>query len=119
MYKILIAILISILVPEMAFGHFHIGRRRDATKSALHGKAREMHVNYDVKNALRKADADLLGIRELLNAFARQEKQDRGENSWRQDRDEQEGEYQRDVKAERSSRDDYASMNSDDENKVP
>ena len=93
MYKILIVILISMLVAEMALGHFCTGRCRDARKSALERKIREMRLNYDVKNALRKADADLSGIRDMLHTFARQEERDGGENTWRQERDEEE--YQR------------------------
>ena len=112
MHKILIAILLSMLFAEMAFGHFYVGGRKDAKKSVLDGKTKEKRVNYDIKNTLRKADADLLGIREMLHTLARQEKRDRGENSWRQDRDEEEDEYHREVEAEReASHEDYARLN--------
>ena len=52
-----------------------------------------MHASYDVKDALRKADAELLSIRDTLHMFERKEEGERGESSRRQDMDEEEGEY--------------------------
>ena len=115
MHKILTAILISMLFAELAFGHFYVGKKR--RNSELKEEKKGIPTNYNVKNALRKADADLLGIREILHKFARQEEQDREGNPWRQERDE--AEYKRKVDAEkRASFEHYASLNSDDERKA-
>ena len=114
MHKILIAILISMLVAEMAFAHWKVGREMKKQQKRKRG---EWHQNNDAENLLRMADAELLDIRKTLHTFPRQEKRDREENPWKQERDE--SEYQREADAQRrASQEDYASMKSNEERKA-